>query len=198
MKFDCDQSNPTNGALFWLFRTKGNKYSQFVNVSASSATDLQPEYNAVNFSNNNYWFAKAENEVEYLTIHLPFQTLKITGYTLQTSVHSESSGYHPHKWAFAVSNDGVTYIHNETYTDEEYKLRGPLNKLHISYSQGTYSYFRLYPIEHTKAAKNQMDVNKIELFGELYSSKLIHTCAHFIPFSSPLFSLFIPFFLTNH
>ena len=189
MKFDCDQSNPTNGALFWLFRTKGNKYSQFVNVSVSSATDLQPEYNAVNFSNNNYWLAKGENEEEYLTIHLPFHTLKITGYTLQTSEGSSYLGYHPHKWAFAVSNDGVTYINKETYTDEENTLKGPLNKLHISYSQGTYSYFRIYPLEHTfGGGVNQMDVNKIELFGELFSSKLIYTCAQFIPFRSSLSS----------
>ena len=166
MKFTYDENNPTRGIIYWIWMHKKSSFSNFVQVCATSQShDFHDPTNAVDFNNNNYWTSSGNFSEEYLHIYFPYYTIKITSYLIMTTPYY--SGEHPKKWAFAISQDNGTFLHKEEIFDDG-TMNGKLHFRNIPYDHGMGCSFRLYPINNYADSVKRMDVNQIELFGELF------------------------------
>ena len=171
MKIDYDAENPLHGILYFFY-AKNNKYTDYVHasVTSSNSEDNTP-YSTIDFDNSTYWLAGGNNAEEYLTLLFPKNPIKITGYSLQTSGNEADKGYHPKKWKFGVSVDSYQYENIDEYNDDEGKIKGSYKTIYIPYLYPQYANcFRLYPLENTNCDFRGMDVNQIEIFGEVYIS----------------------------
>ena len=166
MIFTYDAKNPTHGIIYWIWKHKKSSFSNFVEVSATSQYyDTQDPINAVDFNNSNYWISSGNYSEEYLHIYFPFYSIKITSYLIMTTPFDQ--GDHPKKWAFAMSQDNVTFVHKEEFLDDG-TMNGNLHYQRIPYDHGLGCSFRLYPINNYLNSAKRMDVNQIEFFGELF------------------------------
>ena len=171
MRFEYDQSNPTNGIIRWIYDNRKEDYTNLLQVTATSHYyDHQTPDKAVDFNDQEYWIAKGDRAGEFINLYFPHSIIKITGYVLQTS-HRNKGGDHPKIWSFAMSKDNITFFHNETYEDKEGSMNSPYRHIYLPYDHGIGCAFRIYPILSAYGLHNQMDVNQIELFGELFIDK---------------------------
>ena len=168
MKFDYSQSQPLNGILAWLFKTNRDSYYQNVIVSVSSwKTQIQiPKY-AIDFDTSTYWISGGQHEEEYIDIYLPYHKVKLNGFLIQTSNIGPSEGYHPLKWAFAISNNNHDFNHMKDFEDTNSELKGPLKTKFNSYESNYVQYFRLYTKNNTKNNYHGFDIAQIEFFGHV-------------------------------
>ena len=165
MKFDYSESDPLNGILYWLYKTKGESYYKNVVVSVSSWNkDAQKPKNAIDFVSSTYWISSGKREEEYLDIYLPYHKVKLSGFVIQTSNIASTTGYHPKIWSFAISNNNKDFDNIQTFEDINNELKGPSKTKFSSYESNFVQSFRLYALNNSYNTFHGFDLAQIEFF----------------------------------
>ena len=165
MKFDFSESDPLNGILYWLYKTKGESYYKNVVVSVSSWNkDAQKPKNAIDFDLSTYWLSGGQREEEYLDIYLPYHKVKLEGFVIQSSSLALTTGYYPKKWSFAISNNNKDFDNIQTFEDINNELKGPSKTKFSSYESNFVQSFRLYALNNSYNTFHGFDLAQIEFF----------------------------------
>ena len=171
------------GALYFLYNTYSDQYSQIVKASGECYSVLVPE-NAIDFNPSTIWHSKVTNQTgEYLQIDLKGYYMTLDAYSIQTSNLSPGNA-HPKHWGFEASFDGISYSKRLDYVDEEGQMNSNSRIIILPVElPGKYKHFRLSVQGESHSTndattKIRMDISQIEFFGTLYkdSENLRNMC----------------------
>ena len=167
--------------MAYLKKTLGDEqyYNEVLTYPSSINEPTMVGKNAIDFDNNTYWVAKSRSPIgEYIIFYFPNYYIKMSGYAIRTSKLKPSIGIcHPKNWGFDASYDNKSWVHQVNYTDTYNKLNQSHVTEFVGWNYGTYKYFRFMITgeQHDQTHKNDIDLARIEFFGDLLRYREIPT-----------------------
>ena len=165
-----------NGIFRSFYDQYWEKNEYFERVLTYTDSEHSNEYSskyAVDFDINTYWHSKDYDPIgHYIVVYLRDYYINIKGFSITSSQMEPGPDVtHQKNWGFDASLDNDTWENAVNFTDANGDMKRKMASAYFGWDYGIYKYFRLTITgeQYDTQKKNSIDLNQIELFGDILS-----------------------------